>query len=1100
MAIRANPSRDKGLPLWPDRNAGCFSLQEVATRLSQPRSGIVLLTAVGLLTALSFLAVLFLQDALVGARTGAGRSDRARAALDAESALLYAAARLWEDPMPLDPDSRTAANAPDDCAWRGFSRADAALPPERVKSPSWRRGDPWTDADGDGVCDEGEPFEDADGDGRATSWTGRLRGGTGRFTILARPAESCVNVNGGELGSPAGDHDLDGVLNGEDPDYGEDLFGNYPTAFPDLFFDCTNGIPDWRDPHVTANRHLVNTLDNLGAVLGLALETPAPPYAPGPRGTGRLGTLEITDLGRRIVAARPRGGYASVEALRAVLGADFDVVTPFLTAAGERVPVVPMVWGGPIVNNQFEEIMTDGYRVMLHASSRFWFEGLDPAGPHARIDLNTAPVEVIESTLRYLTASGAFHQPTEQDLPLGPFTTDAPFVRLLPDEARRIAEDLAAARPIRTWPALADILGGLPQAAFEDDPFTSGNDSQGQQRRFKEDLILAHANANPWWPDPYSWTLATLDRPARGPRKIWKNSVLPPWINTAPYDRQGQVNASLGTGVATHPAYQIPNRATAEWSLATLPSAFEIDAAAWSALSGSALRAQRRATLHLGESFPLTGQRDFERVLGVTGHPAAWRAEGGALSCSGPAGAQGTRAEVQSFPRFPITAYPPLSSYDWGETDYLYPPWGDLRLSVRQMGEEDLGVDTGNGTNGCVLALPFNEDRAASGWTLYAANEWRDNLGDPVRRAPGGPTRAPPWFVPWGECQRGVRLSPWGPRAPDGKLAHDQNAIEDSQAPARYAGSFSWNDGPGSQDPFPMERRDFNNVPKGGEIIGTVSFLYLSRERMEGKVEALMPVSVSLDYLAGDPFGGGGTIGGGVPEGPGGPGMGGVVSYIAVKVLPDDSLEVTAVGNSGENVVSPRTPLKSGWRHVALVLSDDPGAAPGMGLIEVYIDGESTQLSLTVDMNAADLPILSTTSLKVTGTMPDDLRLFNRTMDAGEVRNLAARELARFEPQGVYTSPLFTFDPGRLPGGATIRGIAWDALLRMGTGDGVSLSVDGGPSIPWDGTGNPARVLDLPGRESFSVDAGLSTSDPSDTPVLDEIRILYGRRSPRWSD
>lgn len=714
------------------------------------RRGIVLVLVSGLLTVTAFLAVLFLRTS--GILEASGKAERTRkfASIAAESGMSYAASRLWEDPSRPDVSAREPRTAGDDWSWRGGG-ADELLP--GAPNPSYARGDRWSDEpahqadgldnDGDSLVDE--PHEgkgdyaigdalaaDLNGDGFFDAVSGRLRGpsasASARFSLRIDSLTARICVNGGELGAPLGDHDLDGILNRDDPDFADDRDGN--------------GVPDWRDPDFRGNAHLVNLLGNLGAVVGLPVVLE--PFAPGDPSavppipaTPGLGDVETSALGRRLVQNRPCGGYRSMDEVRKALGTSaFARVSRFLTVAGEIVPIAFAAETAPdaCVSNKrwaYDTLLQPGGNGW---SPEPWYEF------HGRIDFNEAPIEILKASLRYVTASGTY-LPTPKNAAV---RTESPFVRLLPGEADRIAGRLAERRPIHTWQGLLRaIVDHVPDADFEDDPFVASYDPAKEgpkRRRLKEDLILAQFDANGYFLDPYSWGRNTLEidrEPAQEGcdptrvRQIEKWALSGP-LNTAPYRADGGLAAN-----ESELAGFIPSRMTTEFSLASPAGVFQAASVGWlpDGPKGAEALSRVEASIDMGgRQILLTSQQDFERLprsLAFPGMDDRWDHAGGEVFTDAPAPGH---FDVSSFPRFSLRAYQP-DGVEPGNPEarrhHQYPRGpGDLRLAADPLDAGTLQGET-------VFAIPFNEDvELGDPATRYSSIQCRENLADPVRRPP----------------------------------------------------------------------------------------------------------------------------------------------------------------------------------------------------------------------------------------------------------------------------------------------------------------------------------------------------------------------------
>lgn len=334
------------------------------------RGGFLLVMVAGFLTLLALTAVALLGLArLQGASSGLAKAA-AQARLAADSGLAYAAGRLWEstDRFPgaprlgdaafdLNASRRPAvANRGDDWHYRAYDRDDGSWfadqqgpvpldwldpPLPSTDHPSYAHGESWKDADGDGLFDAGaEPWDDADGNGRRDVYSGRLRGpgGSGpRFRLRI------------EVGPEA--------------------------KLP------VNSRPDPDDPHHAA---LLDWVNRLGAVLGVAdiVAVPASGGVP----------LLWSDVGDRLFAAYPEGGWRRIEELKGVLGENaYRALRRFLTTAS---PLSPEYHLGLVTRKEED--------------------GTGPGGGDANetlrmglLNLNAAPMRLLEASLRFRRTFGA---------------------------------------------------------------------------------------------------------------------------------------------------------------------------------------------------------------------------------------------------------------------------------------------------------------------------------------------------------------------------------------------------------------------------------------------------------------------------------------------------------------------------------------------------------------------------------------------------------------------------------------------------------------------------------------------------------------------
>lgn len=1096
-----------------------------------------LVMATGLVTLLAFLAVLTVQ----GMRFASHALGAAGAAggLAAESGLAYAAARLSESVSA----TRRAAGREGD--WRARGTHEAGLPPGRLDNPSYARGEPWGD-DGDGVRMPGEggsAWLDLDGDGRFSAWSGRTRGGgpfSRRFSLRITSDAGLVPVNAGELGNLLADHDADGVSNGDDADYAGIL--------------AIWGAP-WGEPGVPANRGIVNLLDSLGAVLGVSgtVAVDHTPRSGNWPATRRLGQITLSDLGARIVSARPRGGYRSIEDLKPVLGADYEKVAPFLTVSGARAP-----WVGGGVGSFFGDLTRFGSVV----------------ADQPRMDLDGAPLPVVKAVLRVLAAGGYFHwDPFLYDASgtaaYQPVAMEGGFIRVLESEVDLIADLIDRKRrdrPIASWRCLAEALQDLP-ATVADDPFTA--EADGEERRLLlQDLVLSAFNANFHLPDPFSRGRDTLELPresvlnghdALDPRRVASGAL---WAgNTAPYTAAGQ---RPGAGFPTlyqpldlfnppppdpgHPVMApLKARPTAPFGLAGALPVYQVESGETGAARS---RATARGTFAAAcGALHLTSQEDFEQSRPSSSAPR--RYAGGDLLSEGSVPV--VKTSVQSHPRFSLSGYqaqPLVDAYPLLTPEqrqaalqgHAYPDLaGDLRLSVRQIPVSELAQTDPP----CVFALPFNENGLPSPDTLYSEVDWKDDFGDPVRRAGGTPSirldsdQGGPIAI-----EGGGRFSPCGLR------------VFDLPPPDRKTDSivYAWG---AAGATFPLTRGDYRDpddpseiVTGGGEIrSATISFLYPSRggedvvpQQWNGKFLLRYHRGTGIDIETGSDSGGGesgkgagsgGAVAGGDLDGGGLPppneedsdgqeGTGDPYStYLQVQCLPSDGLILLTVGG-GTGIAVP-FPIPTGsaqrWRHAAIVIDGGTDPDDGDAKYRIFIDGQVMSGGIWSDIRmstlaAGDRPASDEMRLEILQGPLDDLKFFDRAMTPEEVAVEAARSLMRHELTGVYRSGLFTFDAGRFPSGGIPSGASWDAFspvaCRIGGTVPISFAVRayaedgttllGEASFDWDG--DPAAPQEaafrLPRCRHVRWEATLRSATPADTPILDEFRLLYAASGNPW--
>lgn len=1099
--------------------------------------GVVLVLVSGLLVVVSLLSVFFLRMVVLTGVASRGEALHRGAGLSAESGLEYAAARLWDDPLPVPAPVRTQANAADDWTCRDL----LAVPsPAASPNPSYRRGGHFQDLDGNGLylpIADGDPTAsagwDPDGNGVFDAWSGRLRGAgdpfASRFSLKIDSLGGRVCVNSGELGAPLGDHDLDGRLNRDDL---YDAASN-PTGWREDL--DANGVPDWRDPRFAGNIHLVNLLNNLGAIVGVS-SAGMEPYAKAPPSFGpgdpelAMGEVESSSTGIRIVKRRPLGGYGSWGEVRDALGeADFAKLRPYLSLMGEILPV------------SFPDTSKDQafHRFALEPEARYEF--------HARVDLNQAPVEVLQACLRYLTASGT-HYASGVDTVM-----QTPFIRLGKDEADAVAAELVRERPIRTWRRLLEVLAAIPDGTiFTDDPFTIGIDeSQGVSRRLKEDLILAQADANVYWPDPLSWRRNCLEVPGRDAegidstrvRRIFKSALAGP-LNTAPYDAAGAfhpTDLALANAIGG-----IPPRMTTEFSLAPLIGRFQVEAEGHvrGGTEGGTAARVFQVDLELSRPVVLTGQQDFERLTRRFADPSApddrWDSPGGRFHTQG--GLQ-ERSGLQSGPRFPVTQGDGTTNFTpegigWpvGEEPLLraqfsYPRvYGDLRLAAAPPPQLQ--------SAGCVLGFPFNEGGDPAGWL--------DNIADPVGRPlpySACEIYGKPPSENWQVLAKGLLMSPWGVRIGEKMNPMGEGVVSGWGTTSNtYSLKLSvlWNQG----SLFPLERDAYDRSPVPvagkGEIRGmTLEFLAPAHGgenpfpgHAEGRVQCEYEMEVTVTEV-------------GQPADRGDPQF---RNYFTLFSLPSDKL-----GWSSNEGMLPRRPGRpqmtippagvapwtpgAGWGHVALVFMEDP-AVEDRSTVQLYVDGAlvgttsaNTPIASEHKIDAGpprreyDLHYVPTGAVRIgfSDFPVDDFLVHDRIFNAADVGLAAQRP--RYERVGTYLSPRFAANPSTLSRIA-LQGIAWDGFIPEGSGGRIELEVvayDSAGSeigrsdrIPWtqadylDGKTAPIARAVIPGSVSSialwvrieAVDSSvwpqvLGVPTLRDTPILDECVLHVGDR-PRF--
>ncbi len=1073
------------------------------------QSGIALVLITGLLTLFAFLGLATIGTARFSAAAARAVLSGRSAMCAAESGLEYAAARLWEDPStPADTgQAASATNRCDDWTQRTHG----------PHNPSYGRGDGWKD-DGDGAYIPGTQDSaiprspmDLDRDGKFDAWSGRLRGNEGAFSntfsLRIVCAQALVCLNSGELGLPSGDQDMDGLPNGSDPDY-----------LPD---SDANGLPDHCDPAFHGNLHLVNLLNNLGAVLKLSDVHPEP-YAPPPASpqaeAALLGTVAVSDLGKKVVTNRPPGGYRSVEDLRAFLpAADYDAVALFLGTVGETAPIS----AGPSFS------APEGAFIRM-----------------SRLDFNHVSVEILEAALRYISAGD-------------------PFVRLLPDEAHDVALHLDAERkksPVFSWKQFLKALHAGGAGLYEPDPFITAYNAaypsqQGVpfdplQPLLKEDLILAQFDASWCGADLFHARRDSLevdrDPDAQSPpdlakpRVILQRNIITTSFGTAPYvfpssssggsssgggssgggssggSWSGGGSQSGGTGQGSGqpaPITGIPSRQTVPFSLIPRRDAFQVQT-----LDGRA-----RGDLSIGgESLLLTSQQDFTPLLasGFAGdpNPAAWRYAEGKAFCDA-SGSPATRSGIQCGPRFSLVRPDgtgpnhaiatfekgPLTSPQTNYHQYRHPKaQGWLELAARQWPESADGTLSWLNRGDITFALPNNEDDPAS--PLYEGTQppkaWMDNVFDPVNPRPAAPTSTVHLSTGLSgsgmmsmsksplstHFQDGIRFSPWGFRA---------------HKPQTEAFVVDWAEPPFTNSPYQGGHRWVDQ--------GAVAFWYQAESDQKAAmlfqfrtVGTLGTGMTWVDYLTLEVNGVVNTV---------------PTSDTVVLTYKDDTYQTTAAAVSSFPYPSGQTPLAStGWRCVVLNLSSQgPYVA-----IDLFVDGKL--------MTSSPLKMYFPGALADSGMRAyfdpaglDDVTFYNRPLSVPEIQDLALTP--RHAPTGTYSSPRIRFDQALYPKGVTLRDLSWDGFIPQTTGVACDFTVNGydaagakvgGASFSWDSASGslPGGPIDL-GSAVHSFDfqvtitakpalmvpdgSGAPTPVLRDSPTIEEIRFSYGDARPSWS-
>lgn len=1041
----------------------------------EKKSGIALILATGLMALLMLLALSLAQSGRLSGMDARRAFSLAQADLAAESGLSYAEARLLRDPFTLREKRLVARadNACDDWTWRGqwIGEPDSASPSASM-NPSYRRGAPWND-NGDGVWTPGETRVDAA--------SGRLRGESvpfsAGFSLKIRSSAGLVCVNSGVLRSPTDDWDMDGILDGDDPGFNLDD-SNW------------NGIPDWRDPDCPGNRHLVNLLNNLGVILKASNihGYPAELYAPAPRDEGGYDWSEedqeneeddddgfidedgdgipdedqqrfsprsewdvnktmpdylTSNLGRRIVLSRPRGGYADIADLKRVLGqAIHDKVRPFLTTRGE---IVTVLTNGPFRGSgSWTDRIVEGERPN---------EAVPFYERRARMDLAAVSPRILEASLMYLSAAGCLFNHG------GNFYSDFPlyetlFSRIHRGEAKKLADFIApkaAGGEITSWAKLLELMAGN-SGLFTNDPYTDRQDIrifQEERNRLKEEMILAAWNANDHFPDLFSRHHNSLDVVRGGApaplRVTAAGQINSEWIWTEPY---GGMDRSS-------PPIEIQGRQTATFDLTGGgPRSFEVESEGWRGVSPiSRAVARGRSTVDVLGTLTLTSQQDFEQ------HPGAaprLRQPGGEVFHDAADG-QGGRAGVSTYPLISVSALGSGASYPRA--------WGDLRLASRQCaGDED----------GAIFAICLNENE----------------LGDPKGRhsvavRTDGALLAPCGVRCWEQAGDDDELVlvvwPGEGRPPQGDdffcLPRATLTVEPAGggAPMVVEGSGEITKGaiafwmPGFKEC--LTARDRGEDPS--DFAGARMKICVGYKERFGRIDWRDPV-VTCTHRVRYHFG-----------------------------ILKELLEINGV----------ETPLPdqgASGHHVVLAFSDDATPEDGKGKMDVYVDGET--FGPRHDVVVPDKNPQQSTKFVVQSGPVDDIFFFDRDLPPQEIREMSASVVRFPSSSGTYTSPVFTFEPAHLPEGATLTGLSWDAWFPAGMSGTLTFRVQGfpdqGPSV-WSAdivytaddlrAGKPQNhrlETPLPGCRKVQITARIDVDSSGplfDTPVIDEIRLLYAR-------
>lgn len=692
-------------------------------RVDARRGGLMLVLVSGILTMLALMAALLVQISGTQQAYSRAVSCGVQAVMVGESGIAYAAARLWEQPLSIERSGGTPGpvNRGDDWAPRGNPFRDSGET-SPLLNPSYSHGTAWQEVpmvgNDPGAYDKGMDTVLSQ-DGSFSACTGRLRGerfsGPARFSlhVTAQGADK-ICLNSGELGSFTGDHDLDGTLNRDDPEYGIDLndpeFDGVPAA---------NGVPDWRDPGFEGNVHIVNLLDNLGLVVGLPKKKV--PWGPVDKGYPYPCRLDTTyplaatrnEVGRRIIAARPRGGYQDIEELKTVLtGEEYTAMAPFLSVVGDIVPV-----GFPAFHYAEDGVTplcnTDEW---TNARQERFFEF------HARIGLNTAPPEVLKAMFLNVCVCGRSIE----------------FIRLKQDEVGEIVDAFVAVRPMHAWGVFLEFLERHAGLFTPDDFWADYLPDVRSQVLKKEDLILSQLMMDSFYDDPNfshrrKWGCTRLDGSGCAYTRDVLKGQIGHEISTTPRKQDGKLSLFGGDPELLYP------RMTTEGTFISPPPAEFLVTCENATDRGDARVRRVRARIAGPACFALRlgGQQDFEQLTGVGPVPALWSLPGGHLFYEG--GTPASRSGVQTEPRFPLTSSvtgalnhtPAFADGDQGEAwkAFRYPrSFGGLHLGMRPIPDAE-------GLRSTYLCA-HQEDQKAEPWNAYVNDSCESNFFDPFVEDP----------------------------------------------------------------------------------------------------------------------------------------------------------------------------------------------------------------------------------------------------------------------------------------------------------------------------------------------------------------------------
>lgn len=409
--------------------------------------------------------------------------------------------------------------------------------------PAYDHGEAWADADADAVWDAGEPWADRDGDGARGAWSGRLRSGMPLFSLGIHAAGLSVN-----------------------------------------------------DVDQTATASMFNLL---GAVLAERMGSPSAFgafEAPAPFGD----PIFYSDLGDRLIANRPPGGYRSSDQVCQILG---------LTAA-ESAYLGSMIRLSGDVNPT----------------------SIAAANATGLLFLNGMREEILEAFWRYRLSYGA-----SRSRPLPPLTPpDAhtglpcgPVTIIAREEARALAGVLSkhfqGGFCFQTWQDFYDLIDASRDEIFPN-PLPSPAKEGYQDVRL--DAVFHAAQPNPY---PYVTPNPSVVPPPPAPSYLlWGGirALIAPWSwGRWPNAREERMignadqlippppvpHGSAYTGMAPYGVGLMPGAAPSLKFLLGSPTVFRVDAVS---LAKAAQRSNGRSTMDL-EVFRtayLTSQEDFENL------------------------------------------------------------------------------------------------------------------------------------------------------------------------------------------------------------------------------------------------------------------------------------------------------------------------------------------------------------------------------------------------------------------------------------------------------------------------------------------------------